>query len=299
MALQHGKTLDPHWLPTLLWQATATGIRVGSFSWGALATIPFGRSELLRPPGPWGPGPTLLTPPGKVNGMCSPKDPPSPPGLCSHHPRHPREGPGPASLAPSRFSRDLPSTTAEAPVLTPSTPAPSLQTPTGQGATDHPLLFERQHSSFTRARPPCLLFLTCQILSAVPEKCLSLHPLFPLPLCSPPASQTRFSLFPELHAPHPTNPPSPTPSKVQPEPRTPLSKGPLLQLYYMDPPQPASEAILGYISCLISQLPRGGLCTWVTRKTRCAQTHPAHSSFQAFPSAFPAAATLGGSEPPS
>lgn len=55
----------------------------------------------------------------------------------------------------------------------------------------------------------------------------------------------------------------PTPQTLPPQPLLKRSlnhallpsKGPLLQLYYMDPPLPPSEAILGYISCLISQLP--------------------------------------------
>lgn len=164
--------MDQPWPPTLLWQGDSHRNQRALTSLGSPAPTTLGES-----------GPTLVTQPGKVNGTCSPKDPTSPPGLCFPPSPAPQRRPWLCtSLAPSCFSRDLPSTTPEAPVLTPNTPAPSLQTPTGRGATDHPLLFEWQHYSFILACLPCLLFLTCQILPAVQEKRLSLDPFFLLPL---------------------------------------------------------------------------------------------------------------------
>ena len=169
-------------------------------------------------PGAQEPGPTLVT---KASGTCSPQDPTSPPALCSLHSGYPREGPA------SPLSHSDSPETCPLPHQRPRCCTGGWHRDKAREAPSHPLLFEWQHYSFTLAHPPCLLFLTCQILSIFQEKSLpftlSSHShSAPSPASGLiPLSQTCFSRFPghpRLRAPHPTHSPCPLPSKVQPKP---------------------------------------------------------------------------------
>lgn len=169
---------------------------------GKLATTPLGRSELQSIQGPrsgvlcW---PLIL---GRQMAHVHPRI------LRHHHPRFPREGP--ASPSPHDDSLQIRPHCIRGSSSDPEYTVPFPPNATGQGATAHPLPFEWQHYSFTQARLPYLPLLVCQTFNCR-EKCISLHPFFSLPLCSPLASQTCLRLFPGLHPPHPTNSSCPTP----------------------------------------------------------------------------------------